>query len=152
WPPASSTSASCASPRSKTPWPPPASRCAARPPTARRRRRGSVGAPPARCGSARRYASGAMADPTDPTLSPESLRFDERGLIPAIVQQRDGGEVLMMAWMTAESLAETRRRGETVFWSRSRAELWHKGATSGNTQRVVDIVADCDGDVLLVKV
>ncbi|HEY8339777.1 MAG TPA: phosphoribosyl-AMP cyclohydrolase [Egibacteraceae bacterium] len=93
-----------------------------------------------------------MADPTDPTLSPESLRFDERGLIPAIVQQHDSGEVLMMAWMTAESLAETRRRGETVFWSRSRAELWHKGATSGNTQRVVDIVADCDGDVLLVKV
>jgi len=94
-----------------------------------------------------------MADPADAAvLHPESLRYDERGLIPAIVQQHDTGEVLMMAWMSAESLAATLQRGETVFWSRSRSELWHKGATSGNTQRVVDVVADCDGDVLLVRV
>jgi phosphoribosyl-AMP cyclohydrolase len=82
----------------------------------------------------------------------DELRFDERGLIPAIVQQHDTGEVLMMAWMTAETVAETMQRGETVFWSRSRAEQWHKGATSGNVQRVLEVVADCDRDVLLVKV
>ncbi len=80
------------------------------------------------------------------------LRFDDRGLIPAIVQQHDSGEVLMMAWMTAETLAETLHRGETVFWSRSRAQRWHKGETSGSTQRVVEVLADCDGDVVLVRV
>jgi phosphoribosyl-AMP cyclohydrolase len=85
-------------------------------------------------------------------MNPRDLRYDDRGLVPAVVQQHDTGEVLMMAWMTAGTLAETLRRGETVFWSRSRAEAWHKGATSGNTQRVVEVVADCDGDVLLVRV
>ncbi|HVL99419.1 MAG TPA: phosphoribosyl-AMP cyclohydrolase [Egibacteraceae bacterium] len=80
------------------------------------------------------------------------LRFDDRGLIPAIVQQHDTGEVLMLAWMNADTLEETLRSRETVFWSRSRGERWHKGATSGNTQRVVEVVADCDADVLLVKV
>lgn len=83
---------------------------------------------------------------------PIQLRFDERGLIPAIVQDVHTREVLMMAWMSKESLAETLRRKETVFWSRSRQELWHKGATSGNTQRVVEIRVDCDGDTLLVLV
>jgi phosphoribosyl-AMP cyclohydrolase len=82
----------------------------------------------------------------------DDLRFDDRGLVPAIVQQHDTGEVLMLAWMNAESLAETLRRRETVFWSRSRRELWHKGATSGNVQRVVTVLADCDGDALLVRV
>ena len=82
----------------------------------------------------------------------EDLRFDERGLIPAVVQQHDTGEVLMVAWMTADTLRETLALGETVFWSRSRNERWHKGDTSGNTQRVVDVVADCDGDVVLVRV
>lgn len=82
----------------------------------------------------------------------QALRYDARGLIPAIVQQHDTGEVLMFAWMNADTLAETLRTKETVFWSRSRGERWHKGATSGNTQRVVEVVADCDGDVLLVKV
>ncbi|CAN5827916.1 hypothetical protein BH23ACT8_BH23ACT8_20430 [soil metagenome] len=85
-------------------------------------------------------------------VPPSDLRFDDRGLIPAIVQQHDTGEVLMMAWMTAETLNQTVQRGETVFWSRSRLQPWHKGATSGNTQRVVEIVADCDADVLLVRV
>lgn len=80
------------------------------------------------------------------------LRFDDRGLIPAIVQQHDTGEVLMLAWMSADTLEETLRTGETVFWSRSRGERWHKGATSGNTQHVVSVVADCDGDTLLVQV
>ena len=82
----------------------------------------------------------------------DALRFDHRGLVAAIVQQHDTGEVLMMAWMNREAVAETLQRGETVFWSRSRQERWHKGATSGNTQRVVEIVADCDGDALLVRV
>jgi phosphoribosyl-AMP cyclohydrolase len=81
-----------------------------------------------------------------------ALRYDERGLIPAIVAQHDSGEVLMLAYMNAESLRRTLEVGETVFWSRSRGELWHKGATSGNVQRVVDVVADCDGDTLLIRV
>lgn len=85
-------------------------------------------------------------------MDPASLRYDDRGLIPAIVQQHDTGEVLMMAWMNAETVAETLRRGETVFWSRSRGARWHKGATSGNTQRVVEVRADCDADVLLLRV
>jgi phosphoribosyl-AMP cyclohydrolase len=82
----------------------------------------------------------------------EVLRFDERGLIPAIVQQHDTGEVLMLAWMNAEALDRTLDAGQTVFWSRSRRELWHKGQTSGNTQPVVDVRYDCDGDTLLVLV
>lgn len=81
-----------------------------------------------------------------------TLRFDERGLVPAIVQQHDTGEVLMLAWMDAEALERTLDAGETVFWSRSRREYWHKGATSGNTQQVVDVRADCDRDALLVQV
>lgn len=86
---------------------------------------------------------------TDPEPTP---RFDAAGLIPAVVQQHDTGEVLMVAWMDAEALAATRERGETVFYSRSRRELWHKGATSGNTQRVVELRLDCDADTLLVLV
>lgn len=81
-----------------------------------------------------------------------ALRFDQDGLMPAIVQQHDTGEVLMMAWTSAASLDDTLARGETVFYSRSRQELWHKGATSGQVQPVVDIRVDCDGDTLLVLV
>ncbi len=84
--------------------------------------------------------------------SPLTLKFDERGLIPAIVQDADTQQVLMLAYMNAESLQLTLQSGETHFWSRSRQELWHKGATSGNVQRVVDITADCDRDTLLVRV
>lgn len=80
------------------------------------------------------------------------IRFDEAGLIPAIVQQHDTGEVLMMAWMDDEALGRTLAQGETWFWSRSRGEYWHKGATSGNTQAVIDVNLDCDGDALLVRV
>lgn len=86
------------------------------------------------------------------SLDPSTVRYDDRGLVPAIVQQYDTGEVLMLAYMNMESLHATLAGGHTVFWSRSRRELWHKGATSGNVQRVVDIVADCDGDALLVRV
>lgn len=82
----------------------------------------------------------------------QNVTFDERGLVPAIVQDAASGEVLMMAFMNAESLAKTLETLETWFWSRSRSELWHKGATSGNTQRVVSVAIDCDGDTLLIKV
>ena len=87
-----------------------------------------------------------------PRVAVDALAYDDRGLVPAIVQQHDTGEVLMLAWMSATSLRETLERGETVFWSRSRARSWHKGATSGNVQRVVAVLADCDADALLVRV
>lgn len=82
----------------------------------------------------------------------DDLRFDERGLVPAIVQDAATGAVLMLAYMNRESLTRTLATNETWFWSRSRGELWHKGATSGNTQRVVSLAVDCDGDALLVSV
>lgn len=82
----------------------------------------------------------------------EKIQFDERGLVPAIVQDDATGEVLMLAYMNAESFARTLQTGETWFWSRSRQELWHKGATSGNRQRVVDLRLDCDGDSIIVRV
>ena len=81
-----------------------------------------------------------------------NLKFDAAGLIPAIVQSSDTKRVLMLAWMNAESLDLTLERGETVFWSRSRQELWHKGASSGNTQVVQRIELDCDSDALLIFV
>ena len=80
------------------------------------------------------------------------LKFDDRGLIPAIVQDYKTNQVLMLAYMNGESLARTVETGYTWFWSRSRQELWNKGATSGHTQRVLSITYDCDGDTLLVKV
>ena len=80
------------------------------------------------------------------------VRFDERGLVPCVVQQQGTGEVLMMAWMNAESLALTVSTGPTWFWSRSRQELWNKGATSGNVQHVKRLLFDCDADTLLVIV
>lgn len=82
----------------------------------------------------------------------ERVRWNEQGLVPAIVQDATTQQVLMMAWMNAESLQQTLEKGETVFWSRSRGEIWHKGATSGNVQRVVDLRIDCDGDTLLFSV
>jgi phosphoribosyl-AMP cyclohydrolase / phosphoribosyl-ATP pyrophosphohydrolase len=82
----------------------------------------------------------------------QNLKFDDRGLITAVVQDDGSDEILMVAHMNAESLAKTLQTGETWFWSRSRQELWHKGATSGATQRVVDLRFDCDGDALLVRV
>jgi phosphoribosyl-AMP cyclohydrolase len=81
-----------------------------------------------------------------------NLKFDSAGLITTVVQSATTNRVLMVAWMNAESLKQTIELGETVFWSRSRSELWHKGATSGNVQRVTSIQADCDGDTLLVVV
>ncbi len=80
------------------------------------------------------------------------LKWDSQGLIPTIVQDANTQQVLMLAYMNAESLRKTLEIGETVFWSRSRQELWHKGATSGNTQTVRTIYVDCDADTLLVTV
>lgn len=106
--------------------------------------------------------------PPSPTLSPtqarrgrknatfqaisELLQWDEHGLVPAVVQDATTKQVLMVAYVNAESLQKTLELGETVFWSRSRGELWHKGATSGNTQRVREIRVDCDADTLLILV
>jgi len=86
------------------------------------------------------------------TVTNENLKFDANGLIPAIVQDVNTNEVLMLAYMNAESLGLTLSTGETHFWSRSRQELWHKGATSGNIQSVVDVRVDCDADTLLILV
>jgi phosphoribosyl-AMP cyclohydrolase len=80
------------------------------------------------------------------------LKFDSTGLIPAICQDANTGEVLMVAWMNPKSLELTQTSGQAHFWSRSRQELWHKGATSGNFLNVVDIWTDCDADTLLLKV
>lgn len=85
-------------------------------------------------------------------MQTEELRFDERGLIPCIVQDAATKDVLMMAWMNAESLALTLESGETWFFSRSRQELWHKGATSGNVQQLRELRYDCDADCLLAIV
>lgn len=84
--------------------------------------------------------------------SADKLRWDERGLITAVVQDATTNAVLMVAWMNADALHLTEQTGEAHFWSRSRGELWHKGATSGNTMRVVDLRVDCDTDTLLLRV
>src|SRR5699024_10857406 len=86
------------------------------------------------------------------SIKPSDVRFDDRGLVPAVVQEARTREVLMLAYMNEESLRRTLEEGETWFWSRSRNELWHKGATSGNTQRVVEVRTDCDSDALVVLV
>jgi phosphoribosyl-AMP cyclohydrolase / phosphoribosyl-ATP pyrophosphohydrolase len=82
----------------------------------------------------------------------EELKYDERGLVPVVVQDAETREVLTVAYMNAESLRRTLESGETWFWSRSRAALWHKGETSGHTQRVVSIAVDCDRDALVALV
>ena len=82
----------------------------------------------------------------------ERVRFGDDGLVPAVVQDAGDGRVLMQAWMNRESLQRTVERGETWFWSRSRGELWNKGATSGHTQRVRSVLLDCDADSLVVLV
>ncbi|MEO1563141.1 MAG: phosphoribosyl-AMP cyclohydrolase [Pseudomonadota bacterium] len=81
-----------------------------------------------------------------------SLKFDERGLIPAIAQQHDTGEVLMQAFMNAASIEETLKTGRVTYWSRSRAALWKKGETSGHIQKLIDFRVDCDRDSVLVLV
>lgn len=92
-----------------------------------------------------------MATPQQPAWLQE-VRFDAQGLIPAISQDALTGQILMVAWMNAESLAETVATGRAVFWSRSRSRLWRKGEESGHVQRLQELRLDCDGDVLLLKV
>jgi phosphoribosyl-AMP cyclohydrolase len=82
----------------------------------------------------------------------ESLKYDANGLIPAIAQDYQDGMVLMMAWMNREAIALTIATGEVHYWSRSRSELWHKGATSGHIQKVKQLFYDCDRDTILVKI
>ncbi len=82
----------------------------------------------------------------------DEVAFDADGLVPAIAQDAETGDVLMMAWMNAESLERTLDEGRMVYWSRSRQELWRKGDTSGDAQHVREVFYDCDGDTLLFKV
>lgn len=89
---------------------------------------------------------------SDADMVIESLKFDSAGLIPAIAQQHDSGEVLMMAWMNRESIRETLASGRVVYWSRSRQGLWRKGDTSGHIQRLVEFRYDCDADTVLLLV
>ncbi len=84
-------------------------------------------------------------------IDPSSVKFDDRGLVTAVVQDDSTGAVLMVASMNPEALEATRRTGRVTFWSRSREELWEKGATSGNVLHLVDITEDCDGDALLIQ-
>jgi phosphoribosyl-AMP cyclohydrolase len=82
----------------------------------------------------------------------EAVKFNSDGLVPAIAQSKETGEVLMMAWMTKATLEETLATGHVTYWSRSRQTAWRKGETSGNHQRLVEALVDCDGDTLLLKV
>lgn len=105
---------------------------------------------------------GSTANPTalTPIPAPSALiesvlaqiAFDAHGLVPAVAQQHDSGEVLMVAWMDRAAVAETLKTGEGCYWSRSRQKLWRKGETSGHTQRVLEFCLDCDGDTVLLKV
>lgn len=98
------------------------------------------------------------ADATSPPGPPpaagflDAVRFDGRGLVAAVAQQHDSGEVLMLAWMNREAVEETLRTGRVCYWSRSRGALWRKGETSGQVQKLVEIRLDCDGDALLLLV
>lgn len=83
---------------------------------------------------------------------PIQIKFDHHGLVPAVVQDANTGQVLMVAWMNEEALQRTQETGQAHFWSRSRQELWHKGATSGHFMEVREILVDCDADTLLLKV
>jgi phosphoribosyl-AMP cyclohydrolase len=89
---------------------------------------------------------------TDSAAALAAITFNADGLVPAIAQQFDTGEVLMMAWMNREAVAETLATGRVCYWSRSRQSLWRKGETSGQQQRLKDFLIDCDGDTILVKV
>lgn len=88
----------------------------------------------------------------DPAPALAALKFDENGLVPAIAQAHDSGEVLMMAWMNADAVAETLRTGRVCYWSRSRKGLWRKGESSGQVQTLKSFLVDCDGDTILLKV
>ncbi|HBA33118.1 MAG TPA: phosphoribosyl-AMP cyclohydrolase [Gammaproteobacteria bacterium] len=82
----------------------------------------------------------------------QQINWNEQGLVPAIAQSAQDGKILMVAWMNREALEQTMQTGEAVYWSRSRKKLWHKGESSGHTQKVVELRTDCDSDVILLKV
>ena len=82
----------------------------------------------------------------------DQIKWDDKGLVPVIAQERDSGDVVMFAWMNREALAQTIERGEAVYWSRSRNRLWHKGEESGHVQKVHELRLDCDNDVLLLRI
>jgi phosphoribosyl-AMP cyclohydrolase len=92
-----------------------------------------------------------VRDLTHMTTLQDAIRWNDEGLIPAIVQDAENGDVLMLAWMDEAALKDTLATGQTHFFSRSRRSRWHKGATSGHVQHVESITLDCDGDVLLIK-
>jgi phosphoribosyl-ATP pyrophosphohydrolase/phosphoribosyl-AMP cyclohydrolase len=96
--------------------------------------------------------SSSQIIPLSQTIPVDTIRYNEQGLVPAIAQDYLDGTVLMLAWMNRESLQKTLETGETWYWSRSRQELWHKGATSGHIQQVKAIRYDCDSDALLISV
>ena len=96
-------------------------------------------------------SQGARPSRLDPRIAAQ-LKRDPAGLVAAIAQQHDTGEVLMLGWMDDEALHRTLTTGRATYWSRSRQEYWRKGDTSGNVQHVVDVRLDCDGDALLIKV
>lgn len=93
-----------------------------------------------------------MSAAIDPTAALGLLKFDSDGLVAAIAQQHDSGEVLMMAWMNRDAVIETLATGQVCYWSRSRSRLWRKGESSGQRQRLVDFRIDCDGDTVLLCV
>ena len=87
-----------------------------------------------------------------PTALQEAITFNDQGLVLAVAQQHDSGEVLMVAWMNQEAVSETLETGQICYWSRSRQKLWRKGETSGQTQKLIELRVDCDGDSLLLSV
>ena len=93
-----------------------------------------------------------MTDLLSQTAFLSAVKFDQNGLVPAIAQSKETGEILMMAWMNKDTLRETLATGHVTYWSRSRQKAWRKGETSGNRQRLVEAYVDCDGDTLLLKV
>jgi len=93
-----------------------------------------------------------MADAKTIDTVLNSINFDERGLVAAIAQQHDTGEVLMLAWMDREAVTKTLETGQVHYWSRSRKALWHKGETSGHTQTLIEFRIDCDADALLLRI
>lgn len=94
---------------------------------------------------------GTVTQALDPRIA-DLLRTDDRGLLPVVVQNVESGEVLMLAWMDGAALARTLRSGRATYWSRSRGDYWVKGETSGNTQKVRQVLLDCDGDTILLRV
>lgn len=93
-----------------------------------------------------------MTEALSPADFVSRVKFDERGLVVAVAQDARDGRVLMVAWMTREALARTLETRDVTYWSRARSELWRKGETSGNTQRLIEAWIDCDGDTVLLKV